>query len=351
MNPPNRALGDIHRRSTGDPAACVVDGDRSTQSITIVRIYCSDGTWASARARRSADSRYGEEVRKASNSRSIRISYRAAGRRCAPAIAMKADCHGDRPAIISRSARGTALMDAQGKGPIAGDELLGGRLRTLTRPLDAFQRRYGARHRGSRGDDCKRRHNTFKLKIGKRSLGRGCRATWGRSKSPGEPGERAGRPQHGLGRVRCAACGSRCWRRRLRPRLEQPIDRLNRAGMARLAAPQSSNHGGRGAARPKDAYDFAVRRGADVFSVKIAQSGGLIAAKESAGNRSRRRALQLYAAPCSRAGIGTIASAHVSPPFPNWLRYRCSARLLLRRKFSPSHRLRRLGMPCPMHPV
>jgi muconate cycloisomerase len=98
--------------------------------------------------------------------------------------------------------------------------------------------------------------------------------------------------------------------------VEQPIDRHNRAGMARLCAASTlpimadeALHG------PEDAYDFAHRAAADVFSVKIAQSGGLSAAKrvqaiaEAAG-------VALYGGTMLEAGIGTMASAHVFATFP-----------------------------------
>ena len=66
---------------------------------------------------------------------------------------------------------------------------------------------------------------------------------------------------------------------------------------------------------PEDAYDFAARAAADVFSVKIEQSGGLFAAKrvqaiaDAAG-------IALYGGTMLEAGIGTVASAHVFATFP-----------------------------------
>jgi muconate cycloisomerase len=98
--------------------------------------------------------------------------------------------------------------------------------------------------------------------------------------------------------------------------VEQPIDRLNRAGMARLRGTASipimadeALHG------PQDAYDFAVRAAADVFSVKIAQSGGLIAAKRVQAI-AEAACIALYGGTMLEAGIGTIASAHVFATFP-----------------------------------
>jgi muconate cycloisomerase len=97
--------------------------------------------------------------------------------------------------------------------------------------------------------------------------------------------------------------------------VEQPIGRNNRSGMARLRSagiiPIMADEALRG---PADAYDFAVRAAADVFAVKIEQSGGLTAAKavqaiaDAAG-------IALYGGTMLEAGIGTIASAHVFSTF------------------------------------
>ncbi len=99
--------------------------------------------------------------------------------------------------------------------------------------------------------------------------------------------------------------------------VEQPIIRHNREGMARLRAsatiPIMVDEALRG---PEDAYDFARRGAADVFAVKIEQSGGLFAAKavqliaDAAG-------VALYGGTMLEAGVGTIASAHVFATFPN----------------------------------
>ena len=60
--------------------------------------------------------------------------------------------------------------------------------------------------------------------------------------------------------------------------VEQPIAQTNRRGMARLAAkatmPIMADEALYG---PETAFDYAAHAAADVFAVKIAQSGGLLA--------------------------------------------------------------------------
>jgi muconate cycloisomerase len=98
--------------------------------------------------------------------------------------------------------------------------------------------------------------------------------------------------------------------------IEQPIARANPDGMARLAAvspiPIMADEALRG---PEDAYSFASAAAAQVFAVKIEQSGGLRAAKRVEAIATAA-GVALYGGTMLEAGIGTIASAHVFATFP-----------------------------------
>jgi muconate cycloisomerase len=98
--------------------------------------------------------------------------------------------------------------------------------------------------------------------------------------------------------------------------VEQPIAATNRAGMARLAAraripimADESLHG------PESAFDFAAHAAADVFAIKIAQSGGLFAAGRVA-SIAEAAGIGLYGGTMLEGAVGTAASAHVFASFP-----------------------------------
>ena len=98
--------------------------------------------------------------------------------------------------------------------------------------------------------------------------------------------------------------------------VEQPIALSNRAGMARLAATSripimadESLHG------PETAFDFAAHAAADVFAVKIAQSGGLFAAARVAAI-AEAAGIGLYGGTMLEGAVGTVASAHLFATFP-----------------------------------
>ena len=90
----------------------------------------------------------------------------------------------------------------------------------------------------------------------------------------------------------------------------------NRAGMARLAAASripimadEALHG------PETAFDLAAHAAADVFAVKIAQSGGLFAAAQVAAI-AEAAGIGLYGGTMLEGAVGTIASAHLFATFP-----------------------------------
>ncbi|HWJ35268.1 MAG TPA: muconate/chloromuconate family cycloisomerase [Steroidobacteraceae bacterium] len=288
------------------------------QSITVVRIHCSDGSVGIGEGTTIGGLAYGEEspegIKLAIDTYFAPLLQDADAR---PALAMSRIAAAIVGNHFAKCAVETALMDAQGlRAGLPVSELLGGRVRDRLPVLWTLAS-------GDTGRDiaeaeemmAKRRHNTFKLKIGKRSIT--------------EDVDHVGAIKRALGNQASVRVDlNMAWDESVARRgiamladvgcdlVEQPIDRLNRAGMARLRGTagipimaDEALHG------PQDAYDFAVRAAADVFSVKIAQSGGLIAAKkvqaiaEAAG-------IALYGGTMLEAGIGTIASAHVFATFP-----------------------------------
>jgi muconate cycloisomerase len=99
--------------------------------------------------------------------------------------------------------------------------------------------------------------------------------------------------------------------------VEQPIALSNRAGMARLAAAarvpimaDEALHG------PEAAFDFAAHAAADVFAVKIAQSGGLFAAFRVAAIADAA-GIGVYGGTMLEGGVATVASAHLFATFPD----------------------------------
>jgi muconate cycloisomerase len=289
-----------------------------SQSITLVRIHCSDGTVGVGEGTTIGGLSYGEEspegIKLAIDTYFAPLLEGADASR--PALAMRrvaAEIVGNH---FAKCAVETALLDALGKRvglPLS--EFLGGRQRDRLPVLWTLASGDTARDIAEAEEMiAKRRHNSFKLKIGKRSLAQdvdhvgaikkalGSRASVRVDLNMAWDEAVAGRGIHMLADVGCDL-------------VEQPIDRHNRAGMARLRAqstiPIMADEALRG---PEDAYDFAVRAAADVFSVKIAQSGGLFAAKrvqaiaDAAG-------VALYGGTMLEAGIGTIASAHVFATF------------------------------------
>ncbi|PJG46272.1 muconate cycloisomerase [Sphingobium sp. LB126] len=211
----------------------------------------------------------------------------------------------------------TALLDAQGKRlgvPVS--ELLGGRVRDRLPVLWTLAS-------GDTGRDIEeaeamlasRRHNAFKLKIGKRPLGEDVAHVAAIKRALGDRAsvrvdvnmawdETVAR--QGVAMLADAGCDL----------VEQPIMRHNRAGMARLAArspiPIMADEALQG---PASAYDYATAAAADVFAVKIEQSGGLYAAKDVQAI-AQAAGIAVYGGTMLEAAVGTAASAHVFATFP-----------------------------------
>ncbi|MGC6328298.1 muconate/chloromuconate family cycloisomerase [Rhizorhabdus sp. FW153] len=288
------------------------------QTLCLVRLHCADGVTGIGEATTIGGLAYGDE-----SPEGIKLAIDTyftpillAGDAARPASIMAALAKSIVGNHFAKSAIETALLDAQGKRtglPVS--ELLGGRRRDSLPVLWTL----------ASGDTAKdiaeaeamidgRRHNAFKLKIGKRPVvedvahvGAIKKALGGRASIRVDVNMAWDETTALKGMKMLADVGCDL--------VEQPISRNNRAGMERLRAagviPIMADEGLRG---PVDAYDHAVRGAADVFAVKIEQSGGLVAAKavqaiaDAAG-------VALYGGTMLEAGVGTIASAHVFATF------------------------------------
>ena len=289
------------------------------QTICLVRIRCSDGTEGIGEASTIGGLSYSPEspegIQLAIDTYFTPVLLTCdAGR---PASAMAALSAAIVDNFFAKCAIETALLDAQGKRfglPLS--ELLGGRVRDNVPVLWTLAS-------GDTKSDIEeaermleaRRHEAFKLKIGKRSVAEDVAHVAAIKRALGD-------------RASIRVDVNQAWSEtdaRLGLRLlvdagvdlvEQPIEGANRAGLARLRAlgliPIMADEALRG---PNDALAIASIGAADVFSVKIEQSGGLSAARrvyaiaEAAG-------VELYGGTMLESGVGTIASAQLFATFP-----------------------------------
>ena len=211
----------------------------------------------------------------------------------------------------------TALLDALGKRTgLAVSDLLGGR----------FHARLPVAWTLASGDTARdiaeaqemldrRRHRIFKLKIGRREAKDDIAHVAAIKRALGE-------------RASVRVDVNQAWSETTATRaiaaledagvdlVEQPIAASNRNGLARLAAraevaimADEALHG------PESAFDLAAHAAADVFAVKIAQSGGLFAAGRVAAIADAA-GIGLYGGTMLEGEIGSIASAHLFATFP-----------------------------------
>lgn len=212
---------------------------------------------------------------------------------------------------FTKSGLETALLDAQGKRlgvPVSA--LLGGAVRKTLPVLWTL----------ASGDTARdieeaemllneRRHNTFKLKIGRRSVRDDVAHV---SKIKAALGDRArvtvdvnqawNEVDAALGIQALEAAGIDL--------IEQPTPRENRGALARLAArfivPIMADEGVTG---PEDALDLVRDACADVFALKIAKSGGIYGMMRTAAIADAA-GVSLYGGTMLEGSIGSIASAH-----------------------------------------
>lgn len=161
-----------------------------------------------------------------------------------------------------------------------------------------------------------RRHNIFKLKIGKRSVrddvahvGAICKALAGRASIRVDVNQNWTEDQARLGMAMLHDVGCDL--------VEQPIAGDDVAAMARLACAQTvplmADEALNG---PRSAMRIASAAAAGVFALKIAQSGGLFATAEVAAI-GQAAGIGLYGGTMLEGGIGTAASAQVFATLPD----------------------------------
>jgi muconate cycloisomerase len=286
------------------------------QTLMLVRVYCSDGIVGTGEGTTIGGLAYGAE---SPEGMKLAIdTYFAPVLRGQDATRVQALM--DRVGLMVKENRyakcavETALLDAQGKrSGLPLSELLGGRRRdrlpvawTLAsgdtaRDIAEAEKMLGLR-----------RHNIFKLKIGakpikqdiahvaaiKRALGDAAAVrvdvnmAWSETQAA-----------YGMAALADAGCEL----------VEQPVaaaaalGRLVRRFPTVLMADESL-HG------PQSAFEIAKTHGADVFAVKVEQSGGLFAAQRVAAIADAA-GIELYGGTMLEGAVGTIASAHVFSTF------------------------------------
>jgi muconate cycloisomerase len=289
------------------------------QTLVIVRVKCSDGVEGIGEATTIGGMSYGEE--------SPESAKLAIDTYLAPAMLGQdaGNIHGimdilghvARGARLAKSAVETALLDAQGKRlelPLA--TLLGGAVRTSLPVLWTLASGDTARDIQEAESMLEaRRHKTFKLKIGRRSVEDDVahvaaikRALGDRAKVTVDVNQAWDEAHAGRGIAMLEDAGIDL--------VEQPIPRENRAGLARLAqrfvVPIMADEA---VATPEDALEVARLGAADVIALKIAKSGGVFnmlrtaAVADAAG-------IALYGGTMLEGSIGTLATAHACGTLP-----------------------------------
>ena len=289
------------------------------QSMAIVLLHCSDGVIGRGEGTTIAGLSYGGE-----SPEGIKL---AIDTYFAPVLTT---CDPAQPALtmqtlnrwvadnrFAKCAVETALLDAQAQrlgAPLS--DLLGGRVRERLPVLWTLAS--GDTHTDIAEAEQmldRRRHNAFKLKIGKRPLADDVGHVAAIKRALGE---------RASVRVDVNQAWDECTAKRGLEMLadagvdlvEQPIAKENRDGMARLTAlarlPVMADEALQG---PASAWQFASSAAADVFAVKIAQSGGLSAAKR-VGAIADAAGVALYGGTMLEGPLGTVASAHLFSTFP-----------------------------------
>ena len=155
-----------------------------------------------------------------------------------------------------------------------------------------------------------KRHRDFKLKIGKRNVADDCahvaaiaRAFDGRASIRVDVNQHWDRKQANDGAARLQDAGVKL--------IEQPLVGHDIAGMKQLCDDfELAIMADEGLTGPVSARRYADVSAADVFALKIAQSGGLTKAEQIA-KIANETGIALYGGTMLEGGIGTIASAHL----------------------------------------
>ena len=288
------------------------------QTLMIVKVICSDGITGLGEGTTIGGLSYGAESpegMKLAIDQYIAPILKSANPARVPEtmIAIRKAIKGNN---FAKCAVETALLDAWGKRVgLPMSELVGGRLRD----------RLPVAWTLASGDTAvdideaeqmleRKRHNAFKLKIGRRSIDEDVAHVAAVKRALGNTasvrvdvnmawGEVEA--NKGLAALEAAGCDL----------AEQPVE--SPAALARLAArfaiPIMADESLQG---PETAFALARASAADVFAVKIAQSGGLYQAGR-VGAIADAASIGLYGGTMLEGAIGTIASAHLFSTFPN----------------------------------
>ena len=212
---------------------------------------------------------------------------------------------------FAKCALETALLDAQGKRlgvPVS--TLLGGAVRKTLPVLWTLAS--GDTQRDIEEAEmllAERRHNTFKLKIGRRGVREDVAhvskikaALGGRAKVTVDVNQAWSEVDATLGIEALEAAGVDL--------IEQPTPREQRGALARLAlrfiVPIMADEAVTG---PEDALELVRGACADVFALKIAKSGGIYAMMRTAAIADAA-GVSLYGGTMLEGSVGSVASAH-----------------------------------------
>ena len=293
-------------------------GTMHGQTLMLVTIYCSDGSVGTGEGTTIAGMAYGPE-----SPESMKLAIDAylgpamIGKDASRVQALMA--HLSKLVKVNhfaKSAVETALLDAHGRRlgvPVS--ELLGGRCRDRL-PV-AWTLASGSTEKDIAEAEKMlelRRHKTFKLKIGARDPKVDIEHVARIKKAVGD---------RGAVRVDVNMAWSETQAAWAIPALadagcelvEQPVNsaaalkRLMRRFPVALMADEVLQG-------PQSAFDIAKNDGADVFAIKIEQSGGLFAAQRVAAIADAA-GIELYGGTMLEGAVGTIASAHLFASIPN----------------------------------
>ncbi|MDE8652011.1 muconate/chloromuconate family cycloisomerase [Novosphingobium album (ex Liu et al. 2023)] len=290
----------------------------SRQVMMLVFVHCSDGVTGLGEGTTIGGLSYGDE-----SPEGMKL---AIDRYCAPLL-IGADASSPAAAMarvrahvvgnhFAKNALETALLDAAARrAGLPLSALLGGRMRDRLPVLWTLASGDTARDIAEAETMIAAgRHDTFKLKIGKRAMARDIAHVAAIKQALGDRASvrvdvnQAWDEQTALrGAAMLADAGVDL--------IEQPLPHADRAGMARLTSrsrvPIMADEALRG---PGDALDFARFRGADAFSIKPPQAGGLFAAGRIAAIATAGH-IGVYGGTMLEGGIGTIAAAHLFSTF------------------------------------
>jgi len=291
------------------------------QSIVLVRMRDSDGVEGIGEGTTIGGLSYGEEspegIKLAIDTYFAPILKTCDSARVGAAMAKVAQSvFGNH---IAKCAVETALLDIAGKrlGVPVSELIAGGRIRDSL-PV-AWTLASGDTARDIEEAErvlTERRHNIFKLKIGKRAVRDDVAHVAAIKKAVGDRGSVRVDVNQNWDEAQ-ADLGMRLLEDAGVDLVEQPVARHDHAAMARLSAkhivPLMADEALHG---PVDAFAIARCAGARVYAIKIAQSGGLLPA-HAVATIAQAAGVGLYGGTMLEGAIGTAASAHLCATLPS----------------------------------